>query len=88
MTQMMDIENFWLVMAIDSTNIDGIIDLVTSFEGRGESDGFPVNLIGMTRPTVEAMHAEMAIVYPDWEVIGYWRLSDLIANSVDKLTAI
>lgn len=89
MTHMVDIENFWLVMAIDPADIEGMVDLIAGFEEHEEPlKDFPVNLVGMTISTVEAMHAEMAIVYPNWEVIGAWRLSGLMTKPVDKLTAI
>lgn len=82
MSIMMDVENFWLVMAIDLNEVDEVLEQIMGPVNAG-LDGLPVKLVGMHRPTVESMHAKMAILHPDWEVIGFWRLSELI---VDKLT--
>lgn len=74
---MRDLEKFWIVIAVDREKIEDLLKQLINDE---LSVDLPITIIGTFENDREAVHANMAIDYPQLELIHMVKLFDMIGE--------
>lgn len=77
MTKMMDVENIWIVVAVDPDEVNQKIADAVRSQSIGE---FRIHLLGMRERNKENVIMRAAVCRPDLQVLDAWLLSDLLTG--------